>query len=40
MIYTEGCLPKVSKWFEKHILPIAIVVVILVILQVNKFIPV
>jgi hypothetical protein len=36
MIYTEGCLPKGSQWFERHILPVAIVIVILAVLQVNK----
>jgi hypothetical protein len=36
MIYTEGCLPKASHWFETHILPVAIIIVILAILQVNK----
>ena len=36
MIYTEGCLPKASHWFERHILPVAIVVAILAVLQVNK----
>jgi hypothetical protein len=36
MIYTEGCLPKASQWFERHILPVAIVIVILTVLQVNK----
>jgi hypothetical protein len=35
MIYTEGCLPKASHWFERHILPVAIVIVILAVLQVN-----
>ncbi len=35
MIYTEGCLPKASQWFERHILPVAIVIVILAVLQVN-----
>ena len=34
MIYTEGCLPKASLWFETHILPVAIVIVILAVLQV------
>jgi len=37
MIYTEGCLPKASQWFERHILPVAIIIVILAVLQVNKF---
>jgi hypothetical protein len=38
MIYTEGCLPKASQWFERHILPVAIVIVILAVLQVkNKY---
>jgi hypothetical protein len=36
MIYTEGCLPKASHWFETHILPVAIVIVILAVLQVNR----
>jgi tetraspanin-5 len=35
MIYTEGCLPKASHWFERHILPVAIVIAILAVLQVN-----
>jgi tetraspanin-5 len=34
MIYTEGCLPKASHWFERHILPVAIVIVILAVLQI------
>ena len=36
MIYTEGCLPKASHWFETHILPVAIVIVILAVLQVKR----
>ena len=36
MIYTEGCLLKASHWFETHILPVAIVIVILAVLQVNR----
>ena len=36
MLYTEGCLPKGSQWFERHILPVAIVIVIFAVLQVNK----
>ncbi len=36
MIYTEGCLPKASYWFETHILPVAIVIVILAVLQVIR----
>ncbi|CAF1454452.1 unnamed protein product [Adineta ricciae] len=34
MIYTEGCLPKASHWFERHILPVAIVVAVLAVLQI------
>ncbi|CAF0902169.1 unnamed protein product [Adineta steineri] len=34
MIYTEGCLPKASQWFERHILPVTIVIVILTVLQI------
>jgi tetraspanin-5 len=36
MIYTDGCLPKASNWFERHILPVAIIIAILAVLQVNK----
>jgi hypothetical protein len=36
MVYTDGCLAKASQWFERHILPVAIVIAILAVLQVNK----
>ena len=36
MIYTDGCLPKASQWFERHILPVAIVIAVLAVLQVNR----
>ncbi len=36
MIFTEGCLPKATQWFERHILPVAIVVAVLAVLQVNN----
>lgn len=36
MIYTEGCLLKASQWFERHILSVAIVIVVLAVLQVRK----
>jgi hypothetical protein len=36
MIYTEGCLPKASHWFERHILSVAIAVAVLAVLQVNS----
>ena len=35
MVFTDGCLPKASQWFERHILPVAIVIAILAVLQVN-----
>lgn len=35
MIYTDGCLPKASQWFERHILPVAIVIAVLAVLQVD-----
>ncbi|CAF1685351.1 unnamed protein product [Rotaria magnacalcarata] len=34
MIYTDGCLPKASQWFERHILPVAIVIAVLAVLQI------
>ena len=35
MIYTEGCLPKASHWFERHILTVSICIVVLAVLQVS-----
>ncbi|CAF0846733.1 unnamed protein product, partial [Didymodactylos carnosus] len=36
MIYTEGCVLQGSQWFERHILPVAIFVVVLAVLQIFK----
>jgi tetraspanin-5 len=32
----EGCLPKASQWFERHILPVAIAIAVLAVLQVKQ----
>ncbi|CAF3608583.1 unnamed protein product [Rotaria socialis] len=34
MIYTEGCLPKASQWFERNIVSVAIIIVIFAVLQI------